>query len=158
MNAKLKNILFLIAVSACSASCCPCRKLSSTTADSVRVETVVRTEFVKDTVYIDVPREVVREIVADSSHLETEYARSDARILTDGRLFHLLENKALKKPVEVKKEIEYRDSIVWKERAVKEVVEVERRLTAWQRLQMTGFWMFVAGIVVAIVLWMKKRK
>lgn len=149
----MKNILFLIAVSLCA--CCPCRSLTSTTADSVRIETVVRTEFIKDTVYIDVPREVVREIVADSSHLETEYALSDARILTDGRLFHSIENKAQKKPVEVQRVVEYRDSIVWKERNVRETVEVERAFTAWQRLQMTGFWVFVTAIlaVVAYKIW-----
>lgn len=153
----INRFLILIAVSSSLCGCCPCRKLSSTTADSVRIETVVRTEFVKDTVYIDVPKEVVREIAAESSHLETEFASSDARILTDGRLFHSLENKAQKRPVEVKKEIEYRDSVVWKERAVKEVVEVEKRLTAWQRFQMTGFWVFVTAIIVIIGLWTRKK-
>lgn len=154
----MKKLLFLIAVSCAYTSCCPCRSLTSSTADSTRIETVVRTEFVRDTVYIDVPREVVREIVADSSHLETEYARSDARILSDGRLYHSIENKVHKRPVEVQKVIEYRDSIVCKERSVKEVVEVEKRLTAWQRFQMTGFWMFVTAIIVAVVLWIRKKK
>lgn len=146
----MKHFLCLIAVSLCA--CCPCRSLTSTTADSVRIETVVRTEFVKDTVYIDVPREVVREIVADSSHLETEYARSDARILVNGQLYHSLENKTQKRPVEAQTRIEYRDSVVYRDRVQREVVEVEKRLTAWQRLQMTGFWMFVTAIL-AIVAW-----
>lgn len=146
----MKNILFLIAVSQVVFACCPCRSLTSMTADSVRIETVVRTEFVKDTVYIDVPREVVQEIVADSSHLETEYARSDARILTDGRLFHSLENKAQKKLVEVQSRIEYRDSVVYRDKVQREVVEVERAFTAWQRLQMTGFWVFMTAILIAI--------
>lgn len=146
----MKKLLFLIAVSQVLASCCPCRSLTSSTADSVRIETVVRTEFVRDTAYIDVPREVVREIAVDSSHLETEYAFSDARILPDGRLSHSLENKAQKHPVEVQKVIEYRDSIVWRERTAREVVEVEKRLTAWQRLQMTGFWVFVTAIVAIL--------
>jgi len=121
------------------------------------VETVVRTEFVNDTVYIDVPREVVREVVEDSSYLETDFARSEARILRDGRLYHSLENKAKKRPVEVKKEIEYRDSVVWKERVVRDIVEVERKLTVWQRTQMTGFWVFVTAIVVTVVLWLGKK-
>ena len=153
----INKLLILIAVSSSLCGCCPCRSLTFSTADSVRIETVVRTEFVKDTVYIDVPKEVVREIAADSSHLETEYARSYARILTDGRLFHSLENKAQKRPVEVDSRVEYRDSIVWKERTVKEVVEVEKRLTAWQRFQMTGFWVFVTAIIVIIGLWKRKK-
>lgn len=146
----MNKLSLLIAVSCSASSCCPFRSLTSSTADSVRIETVVRTEFVMDTVYIEVPKEVVREIAADSSHLETEYARSKARILADGRLFHSLENKAHKRPVEVQKVIEYRDSIVWRERVLREVVEVEKRLTAWQRLQMTGFWVFLTAIVVAV--------
>lgn len=145
MKAIISAIVAVIAI-----ACCPCRSLTSSMADSVRIETVVRTEFVRDTAYIDVPREVVREIAADSSHLETEYAFSDARILPDGRLSHSLENKAQKRPVEVQKVIEYRDSIVWRERTAREVVEVEKRLTAWQRLQMTGFWVFVTAIVAIV--------
>lgn len=157
LNSIMKKLLSLIAVSQVLTSCCPCRVLTSSATDSIRIETVVRTEFVKDTVYIDVLQEVVREISADSSHLETEYARSDARILADGQLFHLLENKAQKRPVEIQKVIEYRDSIVWKERTAREVVEVEKLLTAWQRLQMTGFWVFVTAIVVAMGLWIRKK-
>lgn len=146
----MKKLLFLIAVSCALASCCPCRSLTSSTADSVRIETVVWTEFVRDTAYIDVPREVVHEIAVDSSHLETEYAVSDARILPDGRLYHHLENKAQKRPVDVQKAIEHRDSTVRRERKAREVVEVEKRLTAWQRLQMTGFWVFVTAIVAIV--------
>lgn len=146
----MKNILFLIAVSQALCACCPCRSLTSTTADSVRIETVIRTEFVKDTVYIDVPREREVQVVVDSSHLETEYARSDARILTDGRLFHSLENKAQKKPVEIRRVVEYRDSIVYRDKVQRETVEVERAFTAWQRLQMTGFWIFVTAILSVI--------
>lgn len=152
----MKHILCLIAVSILARACCPCRSLTSTTADSVRIETVIRTEFVKDTVYIDVPRERESQVVADSSHLETEYARSDARILTDGRLFHLLENKAQKKPVEVKRVVEYRDSVVYRDKVQREVVEVERAFTVWQRLQMTGFWVFVTAIL-ALVAWKLRR-
>lgn len=148
----MKKLLTLIAVSCFFASCCTHRLLTSSTADSVRVETVVRTEFLKDTVYIDIPRETFREVVTDSSHLETSYALSDARILPDGKLYHSLENKVQKKPVEVKKEIVYRDSIVYKERVSYEAVEVERRLTDWQRLQMTGFWIFVTAVLVWLAL------
>lgn len=154
----MKQLLILIAVLVVTTACCPCRSLTSTTADSVRIETVVRTEFVKDTVYIDVPREREVQVVADSSHLETEYARSDARILMDGRLFHSLENKVQKRPVEVQTRIEYRDSVVYRDRVQRELVEVERALTAWQRLQMTGFWVFVTAIIVAGALWIMIKR
>lgn len=152
----MNKLLILIAVSSLCFECYPCRSLTSSAADSTRIETVVRTEFVKDTVYIDVPREREAQVVSDSSHLETEYARSDARILIDGRLFHSLENKAQKKPVAVQTRIEYRDSVVYRDKVQREVIEVEKRLTAWQRLQMTGFWVFVTAIVFGVA-WKLRR-
>lgn len=148
MIQKLSKILIVVVVFL--SACCPHRKLTSSTADSVRIETVVRTEFVKDTVYIDVPYEREVSVSPDSSHLETIFAVSDARILADGQLFHSLENKAQKHPVEVKTRIEYRDSIVYRDRAVKETVEIERKLTNWQKFQMNGFWIFVTIFVCVI--------
>lgn len=146
----MRRLLFLIAVSCCA--CCPCRNLTLSTADSVRVETVVRTEFVKDTVYLEIPREVVREVVTDSSHLETNMAVSDAKILPDGRLYHLLENKSQKRPFEVQTRVEYRDSIMYRDRFVRQTVEVPRRFTDWQRFQMTAFWVFLTAFL-AIIAW-----
>lgn len=146
----MKRLLILTIVFCLVVGCCPCRKISSVAADSVRIETVVRTEFVKDTVYIDVPFERQSQVVPDSSHLETDFAVSDARILMNGQLYHSLENKAQKRPVEARTRIEYRDSIVYRDRVQRETVEVERALTAWQRLQMTGFWVFFVIFVCII--------
>lgn len=138
-------LIFILAVTAC----CPCRHLSTTTSDSVRVETVVRYERVLDTVYMDVPVEIVRETVRDTtSHLETSFATSDARITPDGALFHSLANKPQKKPVPTEKEIIYRDSIVYKDRIVEKPVQVERELTWWQQTQIKGFWIVVALLVI----------
>lgn len=135
------------------AGCGPCRSLTSSTADTTRIETVVRTEFVNDTVYLEIPKEIVREVVfSDSSLLRTEMAVSEAKILSDGRLYHSLENVAQKRPFEVKKEIEYRDSIVYRDRTVNEVVEVqvEKPLSGWQRFKMSGFW-FLTAIAICVV-------
>lgn len=138
-------LIFILAVTAC----CPCRHLSTTTSDSIRVETVVRYERVLDTVYMDVPVEIVRETVRDTtSHLETSFATSDARITPDGALFHSLTNKPQKKPVPTEKEIIYRDSIVYRDRIVEKPVPVERELTWWQQTQIKGFWIVVALLVI----------
>ncbi len=138
-------LIFILAVTAC----CPCRHLSTTTSDSIRVETVVRYERVLDTVYMDVPVEIVRETVRDTtSHLETSFATSDARITPDGALFHSLTNKPQKKPVPTEKEIIYRDSIVYRDRIVEKPVQVERELTWWQQTQIKGFWIVVALLVI----------
>lgn len=95
------HLLLLLALTA--TACCP--KLYPTTItqtkDSVRVE--YRERLVRDTAYIEVPREAERIITRDtSSHLENTYATSDASI-QDGLLHHSLETKPQKlaAPVDV---------------------------------------------------------
>ena len=124
--------------------------ITSDSRDSVRVETVIRTEYVRDTVEVEIPVERTMQIAEDSSHLETVYAVSDAFLRADGRLYHTLENKAGKRPVEVKKEVVYRDSIVYRDRVVTktEVKEVPHELTWWQKAQMKGFWLLFALLAV----------
>ncbi len=137
--------LILVAV----VGCCPTRHLTTSTQDSVRVETVVRTEYIPDTVFVEVPIESERQTVQDTtSHLETSYAVSDARITPDGALFHSLANKPQKKPVPTEKEIIYRDSIVYRDKIVEKSVPVERELTWWQQTQMRCFWIVLAILVV----------
>lgn len=143
----MKNILFIIILAAMTA-CCPCRHLTTSTRDSVRVETVVRTERIPDTVFVDVPAERERQTVRDTtSHLETSFAISDARINPDGALFHSLENKPQKQPVSTEKEVIYRDSIIYQNRTNTETIEVERKLTWWQQTKMRGFWVLLAVVV-----------
>ncbi|WP_278752529.1 hypothetical protein [Alistipes putredinis] len=143
----MKNILFIIILAAMTA-CCPCRHLTTSTRDSVRVETVVRTERIPDTVFVDVPAERERQTVRDTtSHLETSFAISDARINPDGALFHSLENKPQKRPVSTEKEVIYRDSIIYQNRTNTETIEVERKLTWWQQTKMRGFWVLLAVVV-----------
>lgn len=132
-------------------SCHTHRHLTSDRRDSVRVETVIRTEYIRDTIEVEIPVERTVQIAEDSSHLETVFAVSDAFLRADGRLYHTLENKAGKRPVEVKKEVVYRDSIVYRDRVVTktEVKEVPRELTWWQKTQMKGFWVMLFIIVIA---------
>lgn len=124
--------------------CSPCRRLGTSTADSVRIETIVRTERIPDTVFVEVPVERERQTVRDTtSHLETSFAVSDARINPDGSLCHSLSNKPQKRPVSIEKEVVYRDSIVFRDRTNTEIVEVERKLTWWQQTQIRGFWLLL---------------
>ena len=147
---KLRQVILCGIVTVLAVACCPCRHLTTSTQDSVRVETVVRTEYIPDTVFVEVPLEIERQTVRGTmSHLETSYAVSDARITPDGSLFHSLANKPQKRPVPTEKEIIYRDSIVSRDRVNREVVEVERKLTWWQQTQMKGFW--IALVVLVLV-------
>ncbi len=147
---RIVSILTIAAVaSAVLAGCCPCRHLTTSTRDSVRIETVIRTERIIDTAFIEVPVEVIRQIVRDTmSHLETSFAVSDARINQDGSLSHSLENKAQKRPAAIEKEIVYRDSIVYRDRTDTKIVEVVRPLTWWQQTQIRGFWMLIAILII----------
>lgn len=130
-------------------SCCPCRHLTTAARDSVRIETVIRTERVADTMFVEVPVEVIRQTVRDTtSHLETSFAVSDARINSDGSLFHSLENKAQKRPIVAEKEIVYRDSIVYRDRAVETIIEEPRPLTWWQQTQIRACWVLLALLLV----------
>lgn len=144
----MKTPLYIVLLVVMTA-CCPCRHLTTSTRDSVRVETVIRTEYIPDTVFVEVPVERERQTVRDTtSHLETSFAVSDARINPDGALFHSLENKPQNRPVPTKKEVIYRDSIIYRDRTNTEIVEVERKLTWWQQTKMRGFWVLLAVLAV----------
>lgn len=144
---KTSLLIILLAV---MTACCPCRHLTTSTRDSVRIETIVRTERVPDTVFVEVPVERERQTVRDTtSHLETSFAISDARINPDGALFHSLENKPQNRPVPTEKEVIYQDKIMYRDRTKIEIVEVERKLTWWQQTKMRGFWVLL--VVLAFV-------
>lgn len=147
---RIASILTVATVaSATFFGCCPFRNLTTGTRDSVRIETIIRTERIIDTAFIEVPVEVLRQIVRDTtSHLETSFAVSDARINTDGSLFHSLENKPQNRPVSIEKEIVYRDSIVYHDRETEKIVEVPRPLTWWQQTQIRGFYMLLALMLI----------
>ena len=136
-------LLFLALASACSTV----RPLPTT--DSTKVEVRTETVIEKDTVYVELPRVVERVAVQDTtSHLENEFARSDARI-SGGVLKHSLETKPVKMPAVVDKQIVYRDSIVFRDRVQTQTVEVEKKLTGWQqaKLRVGGFCFFAVILI-----------
>ena len=146
------TIILLAAIMAIG--CCPCRKASvPTVRDSVRVETQIRTEYVRDTVLVEVPVEEKAQTVRDTtSHLETTFAESDAAITPDGALHHTLRNKPQQHPAEVETKVVYRDSIIYRDREKTVQVEVERPLTWWQQICLRGFW-----VLLAVVVWVLRK-
>ena len=130
-------LLLLAAASACGAV----RPVIQPT-DSTRVEVRVEREFVHDTAYVELPVIVEKIQTLDTtSTLENDYARSEASV-TDGIL------KPAQLPVPVEKEIVYRDSIVFRDRVVTEVKEVERQLTFWQQFKMKAG---VAAMILTVL-------
>ena len=136
-------LLSLLAASACSTV----RPLPTT--DSTKVEVRTETVIEKDTVFVELPRVVERVAVQDTtSHLENEFAISDARI-SGGVLKHSLETKPVKMPAVVDKQIVYRDSVVFRDRVQTVTVEVEKKLTGWQqaKLRVGGFCFFAVILI-----------
>lgn len=149
MRAPIILLTVMLAV-----ACCPCRKAAvPTVRDSVRVETIVRAEYVRDTVLVELPAEEKAQTVRDTtSHLETTFAESDAAITPDGALYHTLRNKPQRHPAEVETKVVYRDSVVYCDREKTVQVEVERPLTWWQQTRLRGFW-----VLLAVVVWLLRK-
>lgn len=149
----MRTSIILLAVML-AVACCPCRKAAvPTVRDSVRVKTIVRTEYVRDTVLVEVPAEEKAQTVRDTvSRLETSFAVSEAEITTDGALRHSLENKPQRRPVPAETKVVYRDSIIYRDRIKTERVEVERDLTWWQQTRLRGFW-----VLLAVVVWLLRK-
>lgn len=159
----MRLITLLMAVAAFSLAGCRSSKSLTTQSqeyrrDSVRVEYRERTVFVPDTVYFEIPRQIAERTAADStSHLENDYASSDARLNPDGTLTHTLNTKPQFKPVPTERKIVYRDSIIYRDKAVKvdnTVTEyVPRPLSWWEQTQIYGFW---AIVFIAVVIYRKR--
>lgn len=138
--------------------CCSTRHLATATTDSTRVEVRERIVRVRDTVEVVLPAECVEVITPDTtSTVQTSIAISTATV-SGGVLNHSIENKqtAIRKPTEVR--VEVRDTIIYRDRATTEIVEVERELTAWQRFRLDGFWVLLAVVGLAVVLKLKNLK
>lgn len=148
-------LMFFLCLTGCGTSRCLTASIDTERRDSIRVETV--TKFITDTVYLEIPVQTAQRETRDSvSHLENDYAESDARINPDGSLYHDLNTKPQKKPLEFEKPVERRDSIVYRTKTVTEtkIVEVPRKLTWFQKTQIYGFWAFV---IFLMMIYAKKR-
>lgn len=131
--------------------------------DSSDVKVEIRTEYVTDTVFIEIPAQKSENTTRDStSHLETDYAVSDARINPDGSLSHSLENKPQKKPAEFQKPIEHKDSIRtiykyrYKDKEVKVPVEVEKDLSWWQSTSIK-FFPYTLALILGMGGWIFRK-
>lgn len=157
----MKHLLYILFIAALLTGCGTTKVATSSDIreeknDSVRIEYRERTILVPDTVFVEIPAQTAERTTPDSlSHLENDFAESNARINQDGSLFHDLKTKPQAKPVPTQKEIQYRDSIVYKDRIVKvrvtetKTVEVEKKLNWFQKTQIYGFWALL--LLLAII-------
>ena len=104
--------------------------------DSVRVEERVREIKVTDTLFVEVPMQKESTTVRDSmSHLENDYAISDARIMADGSLYHSLETKPRTDTLSREVGVQVRDSIIYREKVVPKIVPVEKELNWFTQMR-----------------------
>ncbi len=138
-------LLLLLTASACSTV----RQLPST--DSTKVEVRYETKTVHDTAYVELPVIVEKVATLDTaSVLENKYAKSAASV-SDGVLTHSLETKPVREPVAVEKQIVYRDSLVYRDKVQTVTVEVEKKLTAWQTIQMRLGLVAIMIIMIVVI-------
>ena len=79
----MKHLPLLLLLTFIIGGCASSRRLSENVhqQDSVQVKVETRIEYVPDTVFIEIPAQTSERETADStSHLENDYATSDARI------------------------------------------------------------------------------
>lgn len=154
---RIRNIMLiplLLVFLGCSS---PSKLLETTKSDSLRIETRYIKYTEKDTVYFEIPAQAAERVTKDSvSHLENDYAISDARVNADGTLSHELRTKPQAKPVPAEKTVERRDSIVYVDKKVEVPVFLEKDLSHWQKIKMNLGGFAVALTVIAILLSIKR--
>lgn len=126
--------------------------------DSIRIEERIREIKITDTLFIAVPPQSAERTTADStSHLENDYAVSDARIMADGSLYHSLETKAHTDTLTGEVSVQVRDTTIYREKVIPKVVTVEKELSRLQKTRMYIGDVFIALIVCAAIVFIMKR-
>lgn len=125
--------------------------------DSIRIEERVREIKVTDTLFVAVPMQKESTTVRDSmSHLENDYAVSDARIMIDGSLYHSLETKPRTDTLTQELSVQAKDSIIYREKVVPKIYPVEKELNWFVRMRIwLGNIMLV--LISGAVIWLAAR-
>lgn len=144
------SVFFILSVMAAAVSCSPrVYPVQRDTVTQVRTEIVER--LVRDTVEVTLPQDSVHVQTRDTmSVLRIKAAISEASV-SGGILTHSLHsNPAYRPEIEVvyKDRIEYRDTTIYASNT--EVIEVERELSGWQRAMMSGGYILLGAVVLAV--------
>ena len=118
------------------------------THENVRV--IEHAEFIPVTVNVPIPEITSEVTVRDtSSHLENRYSEIDARINSDGSLYHNLKTKPQNITATSEAKVQYRDSIVVQRIESETIIEkpVEKKLGWWQSFRMKSFWILLALLI-----------
>jgi len=150
-NATLLAFVLLAILGQLFVGCSPRITPPAEIRDSVRVE--IRERVVHDTAYVDVPLIKEVNVTRDtSSHLENEYAMSDASI-SNGTLRHSLETRPHKIAAPVT--ITVHDTLTVEKKAETIIKEVNT-LTKWQGFQII-LGRILGGLFLLIILMLAAR-
>lgn len=130
-----------------------------TERDGVTIEREIITEIDTVIVFVEIPEQsAYRETPDSTSHLETDFATSDAWLNPDGTLGHTLENKPQSKPVDVpvpKTTVNNNQT----EAKIKEVpvpvpktYPVEKELSWWESFKIEMFWWLIGAIAALLAI------
>lgn len=132
-------------------SCGASKPTPATISDSVRVE--IRERIVHDTAYFAIAGDFQSQTIKDTaSHLQSEYAASDASI-EGGLLRHSL--RTFPKTVRVPVTVTVHDTLIVERQAETIVQEVPRQPTRWENfVEVCGYILFgiVALCLIGIIL------
>ena len=124
--------------------------LGRTESQRESIKVIEHTEYIPVTVNVPIPEMTSEVTVRDtSSHLENRYSESDARINSDGSLYHNLKTKPQNITATSEAKVQYRDSIVVQTRESETIIEkpVEKKLGWWQKFRMNSFWVLLALLI-----------
>lgn len=163
----MKRLLFILVPLLLFAACHTSRKVEApivlNNTDSVQIRTIVKTDYVPVKIEVPVPQQSVSDIVvADTSHIETDVAESNAWIRPDGSLFHNLINKDVKLTGETyvpQTSMEkHNEAIRTKEIPVPRPYEVyiEKQLSTAEQFKLSAFWYLVGFALVTSVYILRK--
>lgn len=152
------GIVLLLTIAAITSGCKTKQKLPVVTSEDFRRTEIIHTERI-DTVFIEIPSQSAERITQESeSFLETEFAESFAAINADGTLKHTLRNKDSKHSVMVKTTTDtiFSEKIIEKPYPVEVPVEVEKKLTWWQRTRLNTWW-WITAVLAICVAWIFRK-
>lgn len=150
--------LAIAILTGCKTAKPPVQQIPTVPIETITDTRIIHTESI-DTLYIQIPAQSAERTAPEKfSHLETDYAESDAKINQDGTLSHSIRNKPAKHPVPVKNST---DTIIT-ERLVEKPIPVEvpryteRQLTWWEKTRLDT-WIWIAAALALSLGWICRR-
>lgn len=142
----MRRILILIVLSTIISSCTAVKEIPVQTVEKV----VYRDSlvYVKDTIRIEIPREIVKEVVPriDTSYLKTSFAESVAYVdTTKHKLYHTLRQRG-----EIKVEYDTIVKVQYVDRVIKQDVPIEVEVVKYKRD--TFFWGLLAWAIFCLLI------